>query len=370
MRVLINAMQAGNQSGTGRYTEELIRHLLLLEDAPELTVWWPAKVPRPEWTSDVELVLQPGGLWKRLGLERAVHRWAGQYDVVHYPASIGPLDGGPNVVLTVHDCIFLRHPEWFRWERAQYYRWAGRRSARRAARIIADSETTARDVREYMGVAPNRVDVVPLGVRREFAPAPPEVQSSTCQRYGLPDRFFLYVGTLEPRKNLVRLIRAWDTIAGEVPEDLVIAGRDGWKTATIHDAIASATHRYRIHRPGFVTEEDLPPLLSATRAFVWPSLYEGFGLPVLEAMACGAAVLTSNRSSLPEVAGEAALLVNPEDESSIAGGLKALSGDGRHRAALAEAGIARAAKFTWRRCAEATRAVYRRVAEGPASGAS
>lgn len=362
MRVLINAMQAGNQSGTGRYTEELIQHLLRLDGAPEFTVWWPAAVPAPAWADQVDLVHQPRGLWNRIQMERAVHHAASQYDVVHYPASIGPLDGGPNVVVTIHDCIFLRHPEWFRWERAQYYRWASCRSARRAARIIADSEATARDVREHMGIPAERVDVVPLGVGEAFSPPMPEACTATRSRYGLPDRYFLYVGTLEPRKNLARLVRAWDAVADQLPEDLVIAGRDGWKTAEIHAAIGAARHRSRIHRPGFVAQEDLPAVLSGARAFVWPSLYEGFGLPVLEAMACGVPVLTSNTSSLPEVAGSAALLVNPESEGEIASGLRVLSREDERCRALSQAGIRRAAEFSWGACARKTLAVYERTA--------
>lgn len=367
MRVLINGMQAGNQSGTGRYTEELIRHLAAMDGGPELTVWWPLDIPAPEWRDRVRLVPQQRGLWNRLRMERAIQRVMPDYDVVHYPASIGPLDGGPNVVVTVHDCIFLRHPEWFRWERAAYYRWAGCRSARRAARLIADSEATAQDIETLMGIARGRIDVIPLGVDSAFAPAAPQAVAATRVRYGLPERYFLYVGTLEPRKNVARLVRAWDSVAAGLPEDLVIAGREGWKTAEIHAAIQSAKHRDRIFLPGFIAQEDLPAVLSGARAFVWPSLYEGFGLPVLEAMACGVPVLTSNTSSLLEVAGDAALLVDPEREVAIADGLRGLSQDSSLHSRLADAGIKRATSFTWQRCAEAALAVYERVARGLAS---
>ena len=363
MRVLINGMQAGNQSGTGRYTEELIRHLAAMNAGLELTVWWPADFSALEWKESVQLVPQPRGLWNRLRMERTIQKVLADYDVVHYPASIGPLDGGPNVVITIHDCIFLRHPEWFRWERAQYYRWAGQRSARRSARIIADSEATARDVRECMGIARDRIDVIPLGVDTAFAPATPEASAAARVQYGLPDRHFLYVGTLEPRKNLARLVRAWDSVAADLPVDLVIAGRDGWKTAEIHAAIQSAKHRDRIHLPGFIAQDDLPAVLSGARAFVWPSLYEGFGLPVLEAMACGTPVLTSNTSSLPEVVGDAALLVDPEDGTAIAAGLRALSQDDALHARYTAAGPQRATEFKWQRCAEQTLGVYKVLAQ-------
>jgi len=363
MRVLFNAMQAGNQSGTGRYVEELLHALVHLEERPNLTVWWPEGVSPGPWADRVELLPQRAGLWHRVMRERLIGRVAPAYDVVHFPASIGPLDGGKNVVLTVHDCIFLRHPEWFRWERAQYYRWAGTRSAQRAAHIIADSQATARDVHGLIDIDEARITAIPLGVGDTFRPPSETLVKNARKQYGLPERFFLYVGTLEPRKNLARVVRSWDAVAANIPEDLVIAGRVGWKTNELDDAIAHARHRERIHRPGFIDAPDLPGLLGAARAFVWPSLYEGFGLPVLEAMACGTPVITSDTTSLPEVAGDAALLVDPCDEEAIAEAMTHLSQDNALRESLHVAGPARAAQFTWQRCAEETMAVYRRVAE-------
>lgn len=368
MRVLINGMQGGNQSGTGRYTEELIRHLARLDGDLALTVWWPAGVEPGEWADAVELVWQPRGVWARVKLERQIQRTLPSFDVVHYPASIGPLDGGNNVVVTVHDCIFMRHPDWFRWERAEYYRWAGSRSARRAGRVIADSEATAHDLRELIGVPTSRIDVVPLGVGDQFLPSTPAAITAARMRYRLPESYYLYVGTLEPRKNIAALVRAWDRISGEIKEELVIAGRAGWKTEEMLAAIREAKHRDRIHLPGFIEQEDLAALICGARAFVWPSLFEGFGLPVLEAMACGTPVLTSNASSLPEVAGEAALLVNPECEEAIAEGLMRLSRDDVLRARLASAGLQRAAEFTWGQTAEMTLKVYERVVRGAEAG--
>lgn len=368
MRVLINGMQGGNQSGTGRYTEALIRHLVGLEGDLALTVWWPSWIEPGDWADSVTLELQPSGVWARLRLERQIQRVAPEFDVVHYPASIGPLDGGKNVVVTVHDCIFMRHPDWFRWERAEYYRWAGSRSARRAGRVIADSEATAHDLRELIGVPDSRIDVVPLGVDGQFSPASASAVGAARERYKLPEPCFLYVGTLEPRKNIAALVRAWDSIAGEVPEHLIIAGRTGWKPEEMLAAINGARHKERIHLPGFIEEEHLAAAITGASAFVWPSHFEGFGLPVLEAMACGTPVLTSDVSSLPEVAGDAALLVNPESEEAIAEGLKQLSRDDVLRARLTAAGLQRASEFTWARTAEMTLKVYERVVNGSAAG--
>lgn len=363
MRVLFNAMQAGNQSGTGRYVEELLRALVALEDGPELTVVWPEDVPAGEWADSVELQRHPRGLLRRFSLERRLYRMARDFDVVHYPATIGPLWPAYNIVLTVHDCIFMRHPEWFRWERAAYYRWAGRRSAQCAARIIADSNATTQDLHELMGIPPDQVTTVPLGVCDTFFPQPLESATRVRTKYGLPNKFFLYVGTLEPRKNLARVVRAWDNIADDTPEDLVIAGRVGWKTEELNTVIAAARHGNRIYRPGFIETDDLPVLLSAAQAFVWPSLYEGFGLPVLEAMACGTPVITSSTTSLPEVAGDAALLVDPCDEDKIAQAMTKLSSDKGLRAELSDSGRQRASEFTWKRCAKETLSVYRDISD-------
>jgi len=362
MRLLFNAMQAGNQSGTGRYVEELLPALLDLDGDLRITVWWPGSIPAPPWADRVELVPQPRALGARVLRECRFKKMRRDFDVVHFPATIGPLDGGDNVVVTVHDCIFLRHPEWFRWERAQYYRWAGRRSIRRAARVIADSRATARDVHDLLGVPRDRIDTIPLGVDLAFHPRPEAEVAAARTRHGLPERYFLYVGTLEPRKNLARLVRAWDQIAGDIPDALVIAGRPGWKTRPFDAAVRAARHRDRILLPGFLPDSDLPALLTGARAFVWPSLYEGFGLPVLEAMACGAPVITSNTSGLSEVAGDGAIRVEPEDEDAIRAALHLLSTDGERTRQLRERGLKQASNYTWRQCAQSTLETYQGVA--------
>ncbi|MCF6284241.1 MAG: glycosyltransferase family 4 protein [Candidatus Hydrogenedentes bacterium] len=364
MRVLFNAMQAGNQSGTGRYVEELLRALVALNDAPELTVAWPKDRPTGEWADAVKLLRYSRGLRHRLRLDRDLFSISLDVDVVHYPATIGPLWPAKNLVLTVHDCIPIRHPEWFRWERAFYYIWAGRRSVRNAEHIIADSTATAHDLHELMEIPPGRVTTVPLGVNDTFCPQPQVAIDAVRTRYQLPERFFLYVGTLEPRKNLACVVRAWDRIASDIPEDLVIAGRIGWKTEELDIAIATAQHRDRIHRPGFIDTDDLPALICAARAFVWPSLYEGFGLPVLEAMAARVPVLTSNVSSLPEVIGDTGILVDPENEADLEAGLNRLIFETGDEADRVEAAWQRAQGMTWSHSARILKHSYQAVLDG------
>ena len=366
MRVLLNALQAGNRSGTGRYATELAARLPGLAADVEVHVAWPSHLPPPQDVPDdcLHLVDSQAPLarlrYDQIGIRRTMSRIAAT--AVHYPANIGPMAAMRGAVLTVHDLSFLRQPGWYRWNRAAYYRTAVRRSVRTAARIIADSQATADDLQELLRVPAGRIDVIPLGVGEEFRPASAERQADVRARYQLPERFFLYVGTIEPRKNLPNLIRAWSRIASDSPEDLVIAGRPGWKFQPIQAAAASSPFANRIHFPGFIDDTDLPALLTAARAFIWPSWYEGFGLPPLEAMACGAPAVTSNTSSLPEVVADAALQVDPADTAALADAMRQAAAEGDTRTRLQQAAPARAAQFPWEQTAQLMLDAYRKLA--------
>lgn len=363
MRVLINGLQAANRSGTGTYVTELARWLPKVAPAGmEIRVLWPSGAPIPEDAVDEAFVpapvLGPVGrvLYDQSRLLQEARRW--NADVVHYPANVGALRAVPNMVLTIHDLSFVKNPGWFRWERAQYYRWAACRSAKLATRIIAVSQATAHDLTSLLGLPEERITVVLNGVSETLEPASQEVQRTVREKYGLPQAFFLYLGTIEPRKNLVRLVKAFDQVAAHVQLDLVIAGRTGWKTGPVEAAISAAHRRDRIHRIGYVPAADMNALLSAACIFTYPSLYEGFGIPVAEAMACGTPVITSNVSSLPEVAGDSALLIDPEDIDDLAHKMRLLAGDPTQRQALTEKGRTQAAAFSWVRAAEATCDAY------------
>ncbi len=373
MRVLLDGMQAGNQSGIGSYTCALIRELPLARSDIELHVLCPPSALEaiPE-AGSVDLIpctdsRSPRGTLQR-SIAMAKHLRQCKPQILHYPASFTRLMGGASskdtkILLTVHDVSFLREPRWFRSDRAVYYRSMIRRSASRATRILADSEATGRDLQELVQIDSSKIDIAPLGVDARFQPASAADITRVREIYDLPETFFLYVGTLEPRKNLPRLIEAFDRIATKCEHDLVIAGRDGWKFAGIYDAAANARHSTRIHFIGFVDDFSLPALLSAASVFVWPSLWEGFGLPPLEAMACGTPVVTSNTSSLPEVVGDAALSVEPEDIESISEAMRSLADDAELCASLSQRGLERASKFTWKRTAELTYEAYCRACE-------
>jgi glycosyltransferase involved in cell wall biosynthesis len=368
MRVLVNALQANNRSGTGVYVLELAKRLPTLAVADEVVFAWPkdfavlpeGKLPNAQFVErgfDGPAARLRYDQW---GIRSDIRAY--KADVVHYPANVGSVFPMRNMVVTIHDMTFFLHPEWYRYERAQYYRWAVEWSARHAARIIAVSQATKNDITEILKIPADRIEVVNQGADERFAPATEEQQAAARAAYGLPHRYILYYGTIEPRKNLERLIQAWLSIVDKTDCDLAIAGRIGWKTQSIIDCAKRSLHRGRIHFPGFIADEDLPAVISAAEVVALPSLYEGFGNAIQEGMACGVPVLTSNNSSMPEVAGGAAVLVDPYRIESIADGLRRLLEDGALRAECITKGNVRAPQLSWTKTAEGALRVYREVA--------
>lgn len=365
MRILLHGLQAGNRSGTGRYTCELAAALARLENAPDVFCLWPRDMPSPAPEENIRLVrLASSSLGRFWNEQVASKHLARKYevDLVHYPASVAGRPSAVPQVVTVHDLCYKRHPEWFSYSRVLYYRMFMDAGIRHAARIIADSMATAEDIHEFLGVPSSRIDIIPLGVSPLFHPASEEDRTRLRNRYALPEAFFLFVGTLEPRKNLPRLMEAWASLGDDIP-DLVIAGRTGWKTNPGAWGTAAETMQAKIHFLDHIPQDLLPALYSEAKAFIWPSLMEGFGLPVLEAMACGTPVITSNTSCLPEVVGDAALTVDPADVHALADAMETLWEDRGLQNALRVKGLERATMFTWERTAAMTLETYRRACE-------
>jgi glycosyltransferase involved in cell wall biosynthesis len=305
---------------------------------------WPGRLLTRAWVSLRRPGL-PGGLLEELDLVHATS------------AAVPPVRGRP-LVATVHDLAFRHYPDAYPPAGRRYHERSARIVAAEAARVLVPSEATARDLAELYGVDRGRVAITPLGVE---VPADPDRAGAgrLLRDLGVRGPFLLAVGTLEPRKNLPRLLDAFGQVAGELPDHwLVVVGPVGWgpRLRPTWDSV-------RVKLAGPVGDRLLHALYQAADGLAYPSLYEGFGLPVLEAMANGIPVLTSDRSSLPEVAGDAALLVDPLDREAIAAGLVRLAGDAELRGRLVEAGRRRAAGFSWRATAAATWAVYREVAE-------
>jgi len=263
-------------------------------------------------------------------------------------------------VVTVHDLTLLTHPEWHEPSKVRFFGWAMRRAVAVADRVLCVSGTTARDLAVQLEVDPARIDVTPLGT--DLRPASGQAVAALRERLGVDRPYLLGLGTLEPRKDLPALVRAFAALAGELPHTLVLAGLAGWGAGAVAEAVAGSGVRDRILLAGYVPEADKAALFTAADLFVYPSRYEGFGLPVLEAMACGTPVVTTTGGALPEVAGDAALLVEPGDAEAVAVAVGKLVGDPGERAALVQRGLVRAAGFTWNRCAALTAAAYGRAA--------
>jgi glycosyltransferase involved in cell wall biosynthesis len=285
----------------------------------------------------------------------------GDVDAVYLPNLSFAATERPYAV-TVHDLSFVRYPRYFSAkQRAWHAAIHPARLLARASRVIAVSSHTKTDITETFGVPSERIDVISPAVGPEFRRSDDAAIAEIRAKYGIGRRpFILYLGTLEPRKNVRRLIEAYGRIDADA--DLVIAGGRGWLDGDVFDAAASSPKRDRIRFLGYVDEQDKPALYSAASVFAYPSHYEGFGMPPLEAMACGTPVLASHASSLPEVVGDAGLLVDPHDLTALVDGLEAILTDARLRDAFRDAGPERATRFTWQQSAERLERTLRSLA--------
>lgn len=300
-------------------------------------------------------------LWEQTALPVQIERR--HLDLIHGTLNVLPVARRVPGVVTIHDVAFLRFPERFLPAKRRYLTYLTRWSARGAKRVIASSENTRRDIVRLLGVPEERVRVIYLGVEdRLRQQVDPDAVERLREAHRLPESFFLYIGTLEPRKNLVRLLDAYGRArAAGVTWPLVLAGARGWLYEEIFARVRELRLETHVRFPGYVLYEDLPLWYNAAGAFVYPSLYEGFGLPIAEAMACGCPVLTARNSSLPEVAGDAAILVDGEDVDALSRGLVQLADDTALRAALIERGRRQSAGFTWQRTAAEVLSVYDEV---------
>jgi glycosyltransferase involved in cell wall biosynthesis len=285
-------------------------------------------------------------------------------DLYHGPAFIAPFLKTCPQIVTIHDASFRLTPERHSFSRRAFYRAIVPAIMKTSDGIIAVSRSAKSDLLDVAPVPAEKISVIPLGVDSQFHPVhdPYRLERIRC-KYSLPRDFILYVGMIEPRKNLETLVDAYLADSLSARFDLVLAGGLGWDYSGLLQKIESSGAADRIRLPGYIPESDLPALYTAASVFAYPSLYEGFGLPVLEAMACGTPVVTSSVSSLPEVAGTAALLSDPHDSGALASALHSILGDENLRAELSSRGLTRARSFTWNQTARKTLALYHRVGQ-------
>lgn len=381
MRIGVDYTAAVRQGGgIGRYTRNLVRALSQLDEENEYTLFvaggwgdgdglgpWPRNFRiRGVPVSDRWLHL----LWQRLRFPLPVQLATGPLDLFHSPDFVLPPAGRVPKILTVHDLSFLRVPECYVPAFRRYLESAVSRAVTKASLILADSESTKRDLIELMGVEPGRITVLYPGVEPRFQPiTDPEKLRKVRESYQLPEHFVLGLGTLQPRKNFSGLIEGFRLLAGDraggsalAELQLVIVGAKGWMYEGDFAAVAKSGLEDRVRFCGFVADDDLPALYSLAGAFAFPTWYEGFGLPVLEALACGAPVVSANNSSLPEVVGQAGLMVEAGDPTALAGALWQVLSDGGLREQLADAGPRQARRFCWEVSARQLLELYRSMA--------
>ncbi len=353
MRVVLDVQSTlGQPTGIGQYARQLLAALRRV--APE------HEFVGLSWGREVVMRTDRRLRWQQWELPRRAQ--AARADVLHVTGFDAPRFRPCPVVLTVHDLVGMLFPQSLPPVARLYWACWLPHSVRWATRIIADSCHTRADLIRLLGVRPERIEVVYLGVDETFRPVTdPAALAAVRERYGLPERVILYLGTLEPRKGLDTLVAAFARLAADLPHHLVIAGKRGWYTEPLFRQVRALGLERRVHFPGYVAAGDQAALYSLADLFVLPSRYEGFGLPVLEAMACGTPVVCSQAASLPEVAGDAAVLVPPGDVEALAGGLRGVLQDGVLRQGLRERGLERARRFTWEETARHTLAVYEQV---------
>lgn len=361
MRIGIDASRLGGATHTGieRYSYEIIGAIAQLERDDPIILYGnglPSTLPPLGPNVTFRSIPFPR-LWTHLRLSWEMG-WDAP-DVLFVPAHVLPLIHPRRSVVTIHDVGYLAFPETHRVVRRLELHLSTLWNVRKAWRIITVSRATRDDLVHHYHVPVERMSVIPHGVSPRFRPAdnPADIEAVRA-RYALPERYILYVGTIQPRKNIVRLIDAFAQIArSQSPAEtthLVLAGKRGWLTRAIEQRAAEHQLSDRVRFLGYVPEEDFLPLLQGAQVFAFPSLAEGFGMPVLEAMACGIPVLTSTTTALPEVAGDAALLVDPHETGAIAEGLQRLISDAALREELRARGLARAQAYSWERAARAT----------------
>jgi glycosyltransferase involved in cell wall biosynthesis len=361
-------------AGISRYIRNLISHMLIVEAKHDFTVFLGDGNLPADWRNANQLhpvisrlpTVKPS---VRIAWEQLVQPWeAGRrrIDVLHSMGYVQPFVCPCPSVVTVYDLSFMVHPEAFNRPNQFYLSSFTKRSVRQAKRIIAISEHTKNDLVELMHVPAEKIDVIYPGVESSFSVIADQAQLERFRRErGLPEHFVLFFGTLEPRKGADKLIEAFGRLKKEfnLPHSLVLGGAKGWLYDSIFARVKELQLEDSVQFVGYVRQEEQPLWYNCADLFVYPSLYEGFGFPPLEAMACGTPVITTRVSSLPEVVGDAAMLIEPGDATGLFQAMAAVLSDENRMKQMSEAGLARKKAFSWQQAAQMTLATYQAVGD-------
>jgi glycosyltransferase involved in cell wall biosynthesis len=366
MRFSVDAHAIGcHLTGNEVYIRNLLHEFARLDDGNDLIAYISKKGLDADLPSRIQTRSVSDDPFKRLGLDLPRHLRRDRPDLLHVQYT-GPVFSPVPLVVSVHDVSYLEHPQYFTRFRSMQLRITVRRTLERAARVLTPSEFSRRAILTHYRIAEDKVVVVPNAVESQFRPIEREVARVAIQRkFGFSRPFVLTVGDLQPRKNHMGLLRAFEDVVKSEPQlqhDLMFVGKETWYSRELHRAVEQSSVRDRVHFTGFVEDADLVNFYGACDLFVFPSFYEGFGLPILEAMACGRAVACSRLTAMPEVANAAGILFDPASKSEIARAMLDVLLDAELRVRLERLGLHRAAGFSWEKAAAQTLQVYHDVA--------
>jgi glycosyltransferase involved in cell wall biosynthesis len=362
---LLSSDASYRRAGIHQYIAQLLRHLPLVDSDTHYVIYTRATAEFAEragfqlassrWPTDQRIIRI---LWEQSAWPLLAAR--DKLDLLHSMAFVTPVLGRIPTIVTVYDLSFVHFPEKFPASQRRYLRSQTARSVSSARRVITISEASRKDLHRFFAVPMDRIDVILPGVESHFRPLPDSDVAEFRQRNGLPERFVLHVGTLQPRKNIPLLLDALARLQRQ-DVDLVLAGAKGWFYDEVFRQVEELGLVSRVHFAGYVPDEDLPFWYNSAEALVFPSLYEGFGMPIVEAMACGTPVIAAETSSIPEAGGDAALYFDPSDSGDLAQQLTAVLDNKQMVREMRARGLAQAQRFSWQRAGIETARTYARV---------
>ena len=372
MRFSVDAHTIGcHLTGNEVYIRNLLNEFARLAPSDDFIVY----VAKPDAPSQVPAAFRTRAVsenpYKRLGLDLPLSIRKDRPALLHVQYT-GPVFCSVPLVVSLHDVSYLEHPQYFTTYRAKQLRFTVNRTVRKAAAVLTPSEFSRRSILRHYALDPSKVVAVPNGVSSQFRPIDRQVAAGVIEKkFGLRGPFVLTVGDLQPRKNHLGLLKAFDEMLQahpQLPQDLVFVGKETWYSKELHRAVERSSVRGRVHFTGFVEDTDLVHFYGACDLFCFPSFYEGFGLPILEAMACGRAVACSNTTAMPEVANAAGILFDPHSTAEMVRAMSDVLLDQELRMRLERLGLHRASLFSWEKAAARTLDVYMRVAGGKKAG--